>query len=114
MAGCYLIVLVTQPSSVQGLQQFTASVKVEVDVNQMLNPHYGIVGLLLPNDWEVDSVWFSGTYNDYCMFLHPDSSDSEPGGQMDYWTDSLEVRYPSGADMQWLVYRVLHPSSFSS
>jgi hypothetical protein len=105
MAGCFLIVLVTQPSSVQGLQQFTASVKVEVDGQSDANPHYGIVGLKLPNDWKVDSVWFSGTYNDYCMFLHPDSSDKEPGGQVDYWTDSLEARYPSGADMQWLVYQ---------
>ena len=109
LAGCYLIVSVTQPSSVQGLQQFTASVKVEVDGQSDANPHYGIVGLKLPNDWKVDSVWFSGTYNDYCTFLHPDSSDSEPGGQMDYWTDSLEVRYPSGADMQWLVYESSTP-----
>ena len=89
----------------QGLQQFTASVKVEVDGQSDANPHYGIVGLKLPNDWTVDSVWFTGTYNDYCTFLHPDSSDKEPGGQVDYWTDSLEARYPSGPDMQWLVYQ---------
>jgi len=105
IAGCFLIVLVTQPSVVQGLQQFTASVKVEVDGQSDANPHYGIVGLKLPNDWTVDSVWFTGTYNDYCTFLHPDSSDKEPGGQVDYWTDSLEARYPSGPDMQWLVYQ---------
>jgi hypothetical protein len=24
---------------------------------------------------------------------------------VDYWTDSLEARYPSGLDMQWLVYQ---------
>ena len=105
LAGCFLIVSVTQPLTIQGLQQFTSSVKVEVDGQSDANPHYGIVGLKLPNDWQVDSVWFSGTYNDYCMFLHPDSSDKEPGGQVDYWTDSLEARYPSGADMQWLVYQ---------
>ncbi len=105
LAGCFLIVLVTQPSTIAGLQQFTASVKVEVDGQYDTNPHYAIVGLILPNDWQVDSVWFTGTYNDYCTFLHPDSSDSEPGGQVDYWTDSLEARYPSGADMQWLVYQ---------
>ena len=105
LAGCFLIVLVTQPSTIAGLQQFTASVKVEVDGQSDANPHYAIVGLKLPNDWQVDSVWFSGTYNDYCTFLHPDSSDKEPGGQVDYWTDSLEARYPSGADMQWVVYQ---------
>lgn len=105
LASCFLIVSVTQPLTVQGLQQFTASVLVEVDGQSDANPHYAIVGLKLPNDWQVDSVWFSGTYNDYCTFLHPDSSDKEPGGQVDYWTDSLEARYPSGPDMQWLVYQ---------
>lgn len=105
IAGCFLIVSVTQPSSIQGLEQFTASVLVTVEGNVDANPHYAIVGLKLPNDWQVDSVWFTGAYNDYCTFLHPDSSDNEPGGLVDFWTDSLEGRYPSGADMKWLVYQ---------
>ncbi|MFZ2325104.1 MAG: T9SS type A sorting domain-containing protein [Ignavibacteriaceae bacterium] len=104
MAGCFVILTVSQPSSVMGLEQFTASLSVEVTGQADANPHYAIVGLKLPNDWQVDSVWFTGAYNDYCTFLHPDSSDSEPGGAVDYWTDSLEARYPSGSDMQWLVY----------
>lgn len=104
MAGCFVILTVSQPSSVMGLEQFTASLSVEVTGQVDANPHYAIVGLKLPNDWQVDSVWFTGAYNDYCTFLHPDSSDSEPGGAVDYWTDSLEARYPSGSDMQWLVY----------
>ena len=104
MAGCFVILTVSQPSSVMGLEQFTASLSVEVTGQVDANPHYAIVGLKLPNDWQVDSVWFTGAYNDYCTFLHPDSSDSEPGGDVDYWTDSLEARYPSGSDMQWLVY----------
>ena len=104
IAGCFVILSVSQPSSVMGLQQFTASLSVEVAGQSDATPHYAIVGLKLPNNWQVDSVWFTGAYNDYCVFLHPDSSDSEPGGQVDYWTDSLEARYPSGADMQWVVY----------
>ena len=104
IAGCFVILSVSQPASIMGLEQFTASVSVEVTGESDATPHYGIVGLKLPNDWQVDSVWFAGAYNDYCTFLHPDSSDSEPGGQVDYWTDSLEARYPSGADMQWVVY----------
>ena len=104
IAGCFVILSVSQPSSVMGLQQFTASLSVEVAGQSDATPHYAIVGLKLPNSWQVDSVWFTGAYNDYCVFLHPDSSDSEPGGQVDYWTDSLEARYPSGADMQWVVY----------
>lgn len=104
IAGCFVILTVSQPSTIMGLQQFTASLSVEVAGQDDTTPHYAIVGVMLPNDWQVDSVWFTGAYNDYCIFLHPDSSDSEPGGQVDYWTDSLEVRFPSGADMQWLVY----------
>ena len=109
IAGCFVILSVSQPSSVMGLEQFTASLEVEVAGQEDATPHYAIVGLKLPNDWQVDSVWFTGAYNDYCVFLHPDSSDSEPGGQVDYWTDSLEARYPSGADMQWLVYESSTP-----
>jgi Secretion system C-terminal sorting domain len=104
IAGCFVILTVSQPSSIMGLEQFTSSLSVEVAGQDDATPHYAIVGVMLPNDWQVDSVWFTGAYNDYCTFLHPDSSDSEPGGQVDYWTDSLEARYPSGADMQWLVY----------
>ncbi len=109
IAGCFVILTVSQPSTIMGLQQFTASLSVEVAGQDDATPHYAIVGVMLPNDWQVDSVWFTGAYNDYCTFLHPDSSDSEPGGQVDYWTDSLEARFPSGADMQWLVYESSTP-----
>ncbi len=40
-----------------------------------------------------------------CTYLDPDSSDSEPGGMEDYWTDTLETRYPSGPGMKWVVYQ---------
>lgn len=105
MAGCFYFVSVTQPSSVQGLEQFTATAVVKVEGTVDANPHYAIVGLRLPNDWQVDSVWFTGAYNDYCLFLPANVPDNEPGGQVDFWTDSLEGRYPSGADMKWLVYQ---------
>lgn len=105
IAGCFAILSVNQPASVQGLEQFTASLRVEIAGQSDANPHYGIVGLLIPNDWQVDSVWFEGAYNDYCTFLHPDSSDAEPGGQVDYWADSLEARYPSGPNLQWVIYQ---------
>jgi len=72
-------------------------------VNQMLIRTMEFVGLKLPNDWQVDSVWFSGTYNDIvCSFTN--SSDKEPGGTSRYWTDSSRL-IPSGPDMQWLVYQ---------
>lgn len=109
IAGCFVILTVSQPSTVMGLEKFTASLEVEVDGQTDATPHYAIVGLMLPNDWQVDSVWFTGAYNDYCTFLPPDVPDNEPGGQVDFWTDSLETRYPSGAEMQWLVYQSSSP-----
>ncbi len=105
IAGCFSILSVSQPSSIMGQEQFTSSMRVEVVGQSDATPHYAIVGLKLPNDWQVDSVWFTGAYNDYCTFLPANVPDSEPGGQVDFWTDSLEIRYPSGADMQWLVFQ---------
>ncbi|MCX6151400.1 MAG: DUF4961 domain-containing protein [Ignavibacteriales bacterium] len=105
IAGCFVILTVTQPSSVQGFEQFTATVLVSVEGNVDANPHYAIVGLKLPNDWQVDSVWFTGGYNGSCLFLPANVADNEPGGQVDFWTDSLENRFPSGANMKWVVYQ---------
>lgn len=105
IAGCFVIISVTQPATIQGLEQFTATVVVNVEGQTDASPHYAIAGLLIPNDWQVDSVWFTGAYTDYCIFLPANVPDSEPGGQVDYWTDSLEARYPSGANMKWVVYQ---------
>ena len=46
--------------------------------------------------------WF---ISDSCIFLPPDSVDGDPGGQVDYWTDSLEARFPAPANMEWRVYQ---------
>ena len=105
LAGCFIIVLVNQPSSALGGEQITTTLTVSVEGQSDANPHYGIVGILIPNDWTIDSVYFSGGYTDYMTFLHPDSSDAEPGGQVDFWADSLEGRYPSGANYMWVVYQ---------
>ncbi|MEO8400104.1 MAG: T9SS type A sorting domain-containing protein [Ignavibacteriaceae bacterium] len=104
LAGCFKILSITQPAAATGGEQIIANLQVSVEGISDANPHYGIVGLLVPNDWVVDSVYFSGGYTDYCTYLDPDSGDAEPG-PVDYWTDSLEARYPSGADMQWVVYQ---------
>ncbi len=105
LVGCFKILNVVQPSSATVGDQITSTVTVSVEGQSDANPHYGIVGLLVPNDWTIDNVVFSGAYQDTCLFLPADSSDSEPGGLVDYWTDSLEARYPSGTDMKWIVYQ---------
>jgi len=105
LAGCFIIATINQPSSAVGGEQITTTVIVTVEGISDANPHYGIAGFLIPNDWTIDTVYFSGAYNDYMTFLHPDSSDAEPGGQVDYWTDSLEARFPSGTNYFWVVYQ---------
>ena len=105
IAGCFVIKLVSQPSTAMGGEQITSVVTVSVEGQTDANPHYGIAGFLIPNDWTIDSVYFTGGYSDYCTYLDPDSADAEPGGAEDYWTDTLETRYPSGVDMKWVVYQ---------
>lgn len=105
IAGCFVIISVTQPSTIQGLEQFTATISVNVEGQTDANPHFAIVGLKIPNDWQVDSVWFTGGYSGYCVFLPANVPDSEPGGLVDYWTNELETRYASGDNMQWVVYQ---------
>ena len=107
--GCFTIITVTQPGSAATGEQIVVQIQVQLDATDD-TPHYGIVGVMLPTSWAVDSVYFSGDVGpDYCTFLHPDSVDGDPGGQVDYWTDSLEARYPSPANMEWRVYQSSQP-----
>ena len=106
IAGCFVITLVSQPSTAMGGEQITSVVTVSVEGQSDATPHYGIAGFLIPDDWTIDSVYFTSTsYTDYCTYLDPDSSDAEPGGQVDFWTDSIESHYPSGGGMKWVVYQ---------
>ncbi len=105
IVGCFTILTVTQPSTVLISQSFSATANVEIQGQTDANPHYAIVGLKVPNDFTIDTVRFTGAYTGKCSFLPANVPDKEPGGQVDYWTDSLEARYPSGADMKWVVYQ---------
>lgn len=105
MYGCFKIFSVTQPSTIKGKQQFTAQVVVTVEGASDATPHYGIFSVLVPTSWTVDSVWYTGGYTGSCAFLPANVSDAEPSGQVNYWTDSLESRYPGGATMHWVTYQ---------
>lgn len=103
-SGCFEIVSVEQADTVDPGEQVSVTVKVKTDGTDE-NAHYGIVGLLVPNDWAVDLVHYTGDFGpDTCSFLDPGTPDAEPS-DVDYWTDSLEVHYPSGENMQWMVYQ---------
>lgn len=104
LSNCFTILEVDQPAAVKTGAEVATTLAVRTESTDA-NAHHGILGLLIPNDWIVNLVTYSGDFGpDTCLFLHPDSIDSDPGGKVDLWTDSLEVRYPSGDNMQWLVY----------
>ncbi|MFZ5519016.1 MAG: T9SS type A sorting domain-containing protein [Candidatus Zhuqueibacterota bacterium] len=109
ISGCFTILSIDQATTANGGDKIQTYLEVRTEGIDA-NAHYGIVGLLIPTGWVVDSVFFSGDYGpDFCTFLHPDSADNDPGGQVDYWTDSLNVRYPAPAGMNWVVYQSSQP-----
>ncbi len=109
LSACFTILEVDQPATVAPNASIEVALQVRTESTDA-NPHYGILGLLIPNDWTVDLVTYSGDFGpDTCSFLHPDSIDGDPGGQVDFWADSLEARFPSGDDMMWVVYQANTP-----
>ncbi|MBD3287316.1 T9SS type A sorting domain-containing protein [candidate division KSB1 bacterium] len=113
ISGCFTIIRIDQTTMTTPGEEVTVHLLVRTEDTDD-TPHYGIVGLLIPEDWTVDLVHYFGDFGpDSCSFLHPDSSDAEPGGQVDFWTQELENRYPSGEGMQWVVYQANTPFASS-
>lgn len=109
LSGCFKILTLDQASTAKVGEKIQTYIEWRTAGTDE-NPHYGIIGLMVPNDWTIDSVYFFGDYGpDYATFLHPDSIDGDPGGVVDYWADSLEFHYPSGDEMQWLVHQSTTP-----
>lgn len=105
--ACFEFLSIDQPESVQPGEKINVYLEVQTETEyDDQNPHYGILGLMMPLDWQVDSVYYEGDYGSgYCTFLHPDSVDAEPDGKVNYWTDSLTYRFPPPEGMHWVVYQ---------
>lgn len=114
LSACFTILEVDQPTTAKTGETISVYLQVRTE-DQEANPHHGIIGMLIPNDWTVKSVKYSGDIGpDECSFLHPDSADGDPGGQVEYWTKELETRLSSGADMQWVVYQANTPYNYQA
>jgi len=120
LSSCFTFISITQPNSAMTGEQISSRllIRTEPDPFWQLDKsaHYAIIGLLIPTDWSVDSVYYEpGDPGDIgpnqCAYLPPDSSDAEPGGQVDYWTDSLNVHFPPPEGMHWVVYQSLSKDS---
>ena len=109
ISGCFTILSIDQVTTAVIGDQISVLLEVRTEDTDA-TPHYGIIGLLIPTDWAVDAVNFSGDFGpDDCDFLHPDSIDGDPGGAVDYWADSLTANYPPPEGMQWVVYQSSQP-----
>jgi len=94
---------IDQPETATAGEEITVSLTLSTS-DEDANPKWGILGMMLPTDWIVNSVTYDGDFGQgTCHFLHPDSADKYPSAQ-DYWTDSLEFYFPTAANMQWVVY----------
>ena len=109
ISGCFTILSIEQVETAEAGTQIQVYLEIRTEDTDE-NAHYGIFALLIPVDWAVDSVFFSGDFGpDYCTWLHPDSADGDPGGDVDYWYDSLDVRFPPPEGMHWQVYQSANP-----
>jgi hypothetical protein len=106
--GCLWIISVVQPPTATPGETITVTMYVGMDETFAPGggPSYGLTAIMIPLDWSVQSIEFDGDYGPEIMeFLHPDSSDIQPGGGVNYWYDTLMVRYPPPAGMDWVVYQ---------
>jgi hypothetical protein len=105
LSSCFTIYEVNQPCNVDPGQSIQVNLKTSTNSTDE-NAKYGILGLLIPNDWEVDSVYYDGDYGQGTFsFLHPDSADNYPSTLDSGWADVMESMYPSPDDMHWTVYQ---------
>ena len=84
---------VDQPSSAQINDTINVSLEILDDIGETSNPHKGILGVLLPESWEVLSVSYFSSINNGIMIPSPN------------WVDSIEVEYPAsemGYNYKWL------------
>jgi len=122
--GCFTILDVQQPAAVKPGDQITVQllVRTEADPDWGLidDGQYGILGIMMPDDWTVTSVRYepvktgtdtSDVEGRVMEYLDPADPDNAPGGKVDYWTDSLEYHYPPPDDMWWEVYQAVEEDS---
>lgn len=105
--ACFTIYEVDQPS--QAGATTTIEVTIAASTNDTDTGKYGLLGLLVPDDWTVDAIAYvydlgTGDFN----YLHPDSSDSyysEGGLNLgSEWIAALDGLYPAPTGMSWEVW----------
>lgn len=104
---------IDQPTDATAGEQITVNLSISTSDSDA-NTKWGLLGVMIPNDWTVDEVSYDGDFGQGTThFLHPDSADKY-ASTVDHWTDSLEVFYPSGDNMHWEVYESDNGSSWAA
>jgi hypothetical protein len=105
IAGC-IIDEVTQPEEVETGEAFVITLDARTTVSDA-NEKYGIVGIFLPADFEIDSVIFTGTMSSGSFYeLMNDSTSLFPGegGIKTGWSDKLAELFGEQEGYVWRVY----------
>jgi hypothetical protein len=90
--GC-LFESIDQPSSAQPGEIIDISIVITDNIVPEPNAHKGILGVIVPEDWEFVSGDYNSVLGNGGLILSPE------------WTDSLNKYYPSGefgTDMKWI------------
>lgn len=107
MMGCFTIHEVDQPSSATAGDQISVTVTCSTNDKDDVQRHM-LFGVLVPNDFVVNSVSYEGDYEGACELLTAETALRDTVGPYKVaqtWYDSTEAHYPSGENMQWVFFQ---------
>ena len=104
ISGCFTIYEVDQPVTADAGSNIQMIVTASTDIADS-NVKWGILGLLLPIDWVVNTVTYDGDLGTGTFRSLEDCEvDNYPSNLDSCWSDTLELRYPTDDNMHWEVW----------
>ncbi len=104
ISGCFTIYEVDQPATADAGSEIQMIVTASTNSDDT-GTKYGILGLLLPVDWVVNTVTYDGDLGTGTFRSLEDClPDSYPSTLDSCWSDTLELRYPTDDNMHWEVW----------
>ena len=101
ISGCFTIYEVDQPAAADAGSDIQMIVTASTNSTDD-GTKYGILGLLLPNDWVVTSVTYDGDLGTGTFRSLEDClTDNYPSALDSCWSDTMELRYPTDDNMHW-------------
>lgn len=105
---------IVQPETATAGEQITVTMTVSTEDSDA-NKKWGMLGLFIPNDWVVDTVFYEGDLGEGgAHFLHPDSADNYASNWDYHWGDSMDTYIASVEGMRWEVWEADSGFAYSS